>query len=76
MSNGEQDWEKSLPSVELAYNASVHASTGCSPARGFLGREIELPHLSLLPKYNTDQEQDQHDLEEDIDRIWDMIWVL
>ena len=37
MSNGEQDWEKSLPSVELAYNASVHASTGCSPARGFLG---------------------------------------
>ena len=73
MSNGEQDWEKSLPSVELAYNASVHASTGCSPARGFLGREIELPHLILLPKYNTDQEQDHHDLEADIDRIWDMM---
>ena len=29
--------------------------------------------MSLLPKYNTDQEQDQHDLEEDIDRIWDMM---
>ena len=26
-----------------------------------------------MPKYNTDQEQDQHDLEEDIDRIWDMM---
>ena len=26
-----------------------------------------------MPKYNTDQEQDQHDLDEDIDRIWDMM---
>ena len=34
---------------------------------------MELPLLSLLPKYNTDQEHDQHDLEEDIDRIWDML---
>ena len=50
MANGEQDWEKSIPAVELAYNSSIHASNGCSPARGFLSQEVELPHLSLLPK--------------------------
>ena len=33
MANGEQDWEKSIPAIELAYNSSIHASTGCSPAR-------------------------------------------
>ena len=44
MGNGEQDWEKSLIAIELAYNSSIHTSTGCSPARFFLGREVELPN--------------------------------
>ena len=35
MANGEQDWEKSISAIELAYNSSIYASTGCSPARGF-----------------------------------------
>ena len=26
-----------------------------------------------MPKYDTDQEQEQHDFEEDIDRIWEMM---
>ena len=47
MANREQDWEKYLPAIELAYNASIHVSTGCSRARGILGREVELPHLTI-----------------------------
>ena len=37
MANGEQDWKKSIPAIELAYNSSKHVSTGCSPARFFFG---------------------------------------
>ena len=35
--NGEDDWEKSLPTLILAYNATQHYSTNSSPARIFLG---------------------------------------
>ena len=42
VANSEKDREKSLPAVELAYNSSIHASLGCSPARFFLGREVGL----------------------------------
>ena len=68
MANGEQDWEKSIPAVELAYNSSIHAFTGCSPARFFLGREVELPHLSILPKFNNpEQHFETCGFEEDMD---------
>ena len=33
--NGENDWEKSLPTLILAYNATQHYSTNFSPARIF-----------------------------------------
>jgi hypothetical protein len=49
--NGENDWEKSLPTMILACNATHHFSTNSSPARIFLRRELILPHLSLLPKF-------------------------
>ena len=72
MANGERDWEHALPSIILAYNAARHASTGCSPARGFLGREVEVPHLSLLPKFdNPEQQMEPCGLEEDMDRVWE-----
>ena len=38
----------------------------------FLGREVELPHLSLLPKFhNPEQHSEPCGLEEDIDRVWE-----
>ena len=46
--NGENDWEKSLPTLILSYNSTQHFSTNSSPARIFLGRELNIPHLSLL----------------------------
>ena len=82
MANGEQDWEQSIPAIELAYNSSIHASTGCSPARFFLGREVELPHLSILPKFdNPEQHLEPCGLEEDMDQVWeemrvgDEVWI-
>ena len=71
LANGEQDWETTLPAVTLAYNAAGHSSTGCSPARGFLGREGEIPHLAGLPKFdNPEKKCEPCELEEDMDRVW------
>ena len=54
LANGVRDWESSLPAIELAYNSNMHASTGC-----FLGRDVELPHLSLSPNFqDSDQQQE------------------
>ena len=39
-----------------------HYSTLCSPACVFLGRETNLPHLSLLPKFDEDSPPQPHTL--------------
>ena len=68
MANGEQDWEQSILATELAYNSSIHVSTECSPASFFLGGEVELPHLSMLPKFdNSEQHLEPCGLEEDME---------
>ena len=73
---GNKTGEKSIPAVELAYNSSIHASTGCSPVRFFLGREVEIPHLSILPKFdNPEQHVEPCGLEEDMDRVWEEMRV-
>ena len=71
LANGEHNWEITLPAVTLAYNAASHSSIGCSPARGFLGREVDVPHLSILPKLNPEKENEPNGLEEDMDRVWE-----
>ena len=48
--NEENDWEYSLPTLILSYNAIQQYSTNSSPARIFLGRELNIPDLSFLPK--------------------------
>jgi len=68
--NGENDWEKGLSTVILAYNATQHSSTNHSPARLFLGRELNLPHLSLLPKFQKEVlNTEPQSLEEELDNI-------
>lgn len=43
----QRDWDDRLPAVLAAYRASRHESTGFSPNRLFLGREVRMP-LDLL----------------------------
>ena len=46
----ENDWEKRLPTLILAYNATQQLFNFEKPSRIFLCREINLPHLLILPK--------------------------
>lgn len=43
VSNKQADWDKHLPYVMLAYRSTVHSSTGFTPNKLMLGREVELP---------------------------------
>ena len=70
---GENDWEKSRPTLILAYNATQHYSTNSSPARIFLGRELNIPHLSLLPKFAQNNNPSPHSVEEQLDCILDLM---
>ena len=70
---GKRTGEKSLPTLILAYNATQHYSTNSSPARIFLGRELNIPPLSLLPKFVQNKDPSPHSVEEQLDYILDLM---
>ena len=39
----QKDWDMHIPYLLLAYRSAIHDTTGCSPARMMLGREVNLP---------------------------------
>lgn len=43
VSESQRDWDERLPLVLAAYRATPHSSTGFTPNRLFLGREVRLP---------------------------------
>jgi len=43
ISDAQRDWDDYLPSVMAAYRATPHESTGYSPNRLLLGREVRMP---------------------------------
>jgi len=43
ISESQRDWDERLPLVLAAYRATSHSSTGFTPNRLFLGREVRLP---------------------------------
>ena len=51
-------WDEHLPYVMLAYRSSVHASTGVSPNKMMLGREVELPLQAVVPMPEEDSDED------------------
>jgi len=42
VSDTQRDWDDKLPAVMAAYRASIHETTGYSPNRLFLGREVRM----------------------------------
>ena len=49
------DWDDHLPFLTMAYNTSVHDSTGCTPFSLVYGREALLPTDLVYPPVNFDQ---------------------
>jgi hypothetical protein len=43
VNDNRDDWDDHLPYLTMAYRATVHDSTGCSPNLLMLGREVALP---------------------------------
>jgi transposase InsO family protein len=43
VSETQRDWDEKLPTVLAAYRASLHSSTGFTPNKLFLGREVKMP---------------------------------
>ena len=41
--HNQRDWDLHLPFLVMAYRSADHDSTGCSPSKMMLGREIKLP---------------------------------
>ena len=57
INDSQRNWDERLPLVLAAYRASVHESTGFTPNRLFLGREVRLPidlAMGLHPDENPD----------------------
>lgn len=44
-----QDWHLALPTLQMAYNSSVQASTGCSPNRLVFGEDWHMPDFLNKP---------------------------
>ena len=45
--HNQKDWDLHIPILLMAYRSAIHDTTGCSPARMMLGRELKLP-IDLL----------------------------
>ena len=53
----QRDWEAYVPKALLAYNSSVHDSTGYTPYRLMFGREARLPIDTVLRLDNRELKQ-------------------
>ena len=47
-SNHQRDWEEYLPYVLFAYRLAVHESTGVSPSKMMLARDVRVPVDSVI----------------------------
>lgn len=57
LSDAQKDWDLLVPLVCLYYRATVHASTGVSPALLMLGRELRLPVDIIFPPLSTSKSE-------------------
>jgi len=48
VSESQRDWDDRLPAVLAAFRSSLHESTGYTPNRLFMGRQVRVPLYLLL----------------------------
>ena len=57
INKNQDDWDELLPICAMAYNGSVHSSTGFSPFFLMFGREMRMPLEMVLPPPDADEEE-------------------
>ena len=67
VSDTQRDWDDKLPAVMAAYRASPHETTGFSPNRLFLGREVRMP-LDLVMGLPSDESNQVNSMDEFVQR--------
>jgi hypothetical protein len=60
-------WDENLPSLSMAFNSAWHESTGATPAKLFLGRELSHPLELKWELFNLDLQQGT----EDVQKYWE-----
>jgi len=41
--HNQKDWDLHIPFLLMAYRSAIHDTTGCSPVKLMMGRELKLP---------------------------------
>jgi len=67
VSDTQGNWDGRLPAVMAAYRASPHETTGYSPNRLFLGREVRMP-LDLVMGLHLDEGKQTDNIDEFVQR--------
>ena len=61
-SKHQRDWDEHIDLATMAYRSTVHESTGQTPNRMMLGRELPMPSHLLVETPEPDKSQDSTDL--------------
>ena len=64
----QRDWDARLPLVLAAYRATPHESTGLSPNKLFLGREVRMP-IDLVMGLPPNEAKESKDTHEDLSKL-------
>lgn len=73
VSNTQENWDEFLPLCAMAYNSSVHSSTGYTPNYLMFGREFKLPLEYMLPCPDFIEEDLDDSLEHYVTRLKDSL---
>ena len=71
----QRDWDQHIPFLLMAYRSAIHDTTGCSPAKMMLGRELKLPIDLMFGRPEEELPQTATDytsaLQERLERVYD-----
>ena len=74
VSKNQKDWDTKVPQFLVAFRSATHDTTGVTPARMFLGRDIVLPAditFGRSPEQHDDLVQYAHDLRKTLNEVHD-----